>query len=86
MPDEPLPRIKEYDQAIELLTTVLKEVEQGNIMSVLLLAETTDGAMFGATTATQNQFAVGGFMIAWALRRMGFTTFDDIKAIVGELP
>ncbi len=65
-------RIKEYDQAIKLLDDVRAEVEAGNIMSIAIVCETTGGEMFGGCTASQNKFALAGYMIAWAMDRMDF--------------
>lgn len=65
-------RIREYDQAIELLDDMRKKVESGEIMSLLIMAERTDGCMEGACTASQQVFSMAGYMISWAMRRMGF--------------
>lgn len=81
MSDEQL-RIKEYSQALDLLEDFKKEVEAGNVMSLVIVAECTNGDMRGGTTATQNVYAVAGYMLAWALRRMSFTTFDDVRKVV----
>ena len=76
-------RIKEYGQAVELIRILQEQVEAGEVMSVLFIAERTDGVLWGGCTATQNVFAVAGAMFNWALRRMGFQfhgemTNDDL--------
>jgi hypothetical protein len=71
--------IKEHSQALQLLDDFKQKVEAGEIMSLIVICEGTDGSMMGGTTATQNQFAVAGYMLSWAMRRLGFTTFDDVR-------
>lgn len=66
-------RIKEYDQAVKLLDDIRAEVEAGNILSVTIVCETTSGDLYGGCTATQNKFSVGGYLLAWAMDRLGFT-------------
>ena len=65
-------RPREYDDALEMLEEMKKKVENGEIISVLILAEQVDGCMFGSTTHTQNVFAVAGYMMLWAMKRLGF--------------
>ena len=77
-------QIKEFDQAISVLDAIRQGVEAGEIMSLTVVCETTDGQMRGACTATQNQFAVAGYMLTWALRRLGFAQHDDVRAFIKE--
>jgi hypothetical protein len=79
--DEQL-NIKEYAQALELLEIIKKDVEEGDIMSVLIVCERTDGQMQGGCTATQNQYAMAGYMLTWALKRLGFTSFNDVRMML----
>lgn len=65
-------KIKEYDEALQLIEELRAQVEAGEVMSVLFVAERTDGQMWGGCTSTQNVFALGGYMLSWALKRMGF--------------
>jgi hypothetical protein len=65
-------RIKEYDQALKLIEDLRRQVEAGEILSVLFVAERVDDTMYGACTATQNVFAVAGYMLGWAMKRIGF--------------
>jgi hypothetical protein len=80
--------IKEHEQAQQLLEDFKRRISSGEVMSLLIIAEGTDGSMMGGTTSTQNQFAVAGYMLSWAMRRLGFTTFDDVRmmAKVGQVP
>jgi hypothetical protein len=82
MPDNEQLRIKEYDQAMSILDLARGKVERGEVVSMLMLCEMADGTMEGCTTATQNQFAVAGYMVTWALRRLGFTQFDDVRMML----
>ena len=77
-------RIKEFHQAMDAIETLKKQVEAGEILSVLVVCERTDGEMQGVTTATQNTFAVAGYMLTWALRRLGFTNFNDVRMMLHE--
>jgi hypothetical protein len=70
-------QIKEYREALELIEELRKQVEAGEVMSVLFVAERTDGQMWGGCTTTQNVFTVAGYMLAWALRRIGFIQKDE---------
>jgi hypothetical protein len=74
--------VKEYDQAIQLLDDFKRRVEEGEIISLLVICEGTDGGMLGGCTATQNQFSVAGYMLTWAIRRLGFTSFDDVRMVI----
>ena len=82
MPDNEQLNIKEYQESLQLLEAIKKDVENGSVLSVLILCEMADGSMKGGTTATQHQFAVAGYMLTWALRRLGFTTFEDIRMML----
>lgn len=77
-------KIKEYDQAIKLLDDIRAEVEAGNVMSVTIACETTGGELYGGCTATQNRFAVAGYMLAWAMERLGFANTDVFQKRLGE--
>ena len=77
-------RINEFHQAMDAIETLKKQVEAGEIMSVLMVCERTDGEMQGITTSTQNTFAVAGYMLTWALRRLGFTSFNDVRMMLHE--
>ena len=72
-------RIKEYDESIKLMDELRTQVEAGEIMSILVVAERTDGHLWGGCTSTQNVFALAGYMLAWALRRMGFVYDENLK-------
>lgn len=72
-------RIKEYDQAIKLIDELRGQVEAGEILSVLFLCERTDGHMWGGCTATQNVFSMCGYMMMWALKRIGFVHDETLK-------
>ena len=72
-------KIKEYDEALELIAELKRQVEAGEIMSVLCVTERTDVLMGGSCTSTQNVFAVGGYMMCWALKRMGFVQDDELR-------
>lgn len=76
--------IVEYRQALELLEHFRERVERGEIMSVLIMCEMSDGSMSGGCTATQNVFGIAGLALAWAMRRLGFTSFDDVRAVVSH--
>jgi hypothetical protein len=65
-------RIKEYDEMTALLDDYRKKLEEGNIISLLIMAERTDGQMEGGSSQTQNVFSVCGYALFWAMRRMGF--------------
>ncbi len=84
MSDHEQLNIKEYRQALDLLEVIRKQVESGEVMSVLAICERVDGEMEGGTTATQNQFAVAGYMLTWAIRRLGFTNFDDVRMMLKD--
>jgi hypothetical protein len=77
--------IKEYEQSLQLLEAIRKRVEDGEVLSLIVMCEMANGDMQGGTTATQNQFAVAGYMLAWALRRLGFTQFDDVRMMLKGL-
>lgn len=72
-------RIKEYDEAIALLDEYKKRVEDGEIMSIVVVAECVDGGMIGARTSIQNVFAMAGYMLTWALRQMNFLQLIDVQ-------
>lgn len=74
--------IKEYQEAKDLIKELSDRVDRGEILSMLVLSEMTSGDMLGATTSTQNQFAVAGYMVLWAMRRLGLTTFDDVRMMM----
>jgi hypothetical protein len=71
--------ISEFKEALDLLDAVREGVQRGEIMSVMVICEKTDGDLCGGNTATQNQFTVAGYMLTWALRRLGFTQFQDVR-------
>ena len=71
--------IREYKQSLELLDHFRKRIESGEILSMLIVCEQADGSMCGGTTATQNQFAVAGYMQLWAMRRLGMVGYDDLR-------
>jgi hypothetical protein len=75
-------RIREYEQALELIEAIKQDVLNGEILSVLIVCERSDGQMQGGTTATSNQYALCGYMFKWALNRMGFTTFSDVRNMI----
>lgn len=76
--------IREFGQAVDLLDQFKGMVERGEVMSVLVICEGTDGSIFGGTTGTQNQYTLAGAMLSWALRRLGFTRFDDVRMMSGS--
>ena len=78
----PLPeefRIKEYDEALQLLDDIRGQVERGEVMSVLAVMELADGTMGGASTATTNVYALYGYLMSWGLLRMGFLYSEESK-------
>lgn len=75
-------KIVEYEQAKDLLSYFTEKVEAGEIMSLTIVSELTDGNMCGGTTDTQNQYAVAGYMLAWALRRLGFVDHGDVRMMM----
>lgn len=65
-------QIKEYTESLQLLEDLRAKVEEGEVMSILAVSEMSDGSMGGWSTSTQNIFAISGYMLAWAMLRMGF--------------
>jgi len=72
-------QIKEYGESMALIDELRKQVEAGEVLSVLFVAERTDGDLWGGCTSTQNVFALAGYMLAWALRRLGFVCDEKLK-------
>ena len=72
-------RIKEYDQAVELLDDLRRRLDLGEIMSILAVVECADGGMSGSCTATQNVYALYGYALSWAMARMGFLHSEELK-------
>lgn len=72
-------RIKEYGEALQLLDDLRKQVESGEIMSILAVAERTDGAMQMASTGTQHVYSLFGYMFACGMSRMGFVQDEKLK-------
>jgi hypothetical protein len=72
-------QIKEYDEALQLIEALREQVEAGEVLSVLFVSERTDGQMWGGCTSTQNVFALCGYMVYWALQRMGFVCNDAVR-------
>lgn len=70
--------LKEYDEMIELLDHVRADVEAGQLISILILSERVDGDLQGGCTSIQNAFAVAGYMLTWALHRIGFVRHENI--------
>jgi hypothetical protein len=82
-PDELNPlKIQQFDESMQLLDYTREKLLQGEIMSLLIISELTSGDMEGSTTATENVFGVAGYMMAWAMRRMGFTQFRDVRKMI----
>lgn len=75
--------ISEFRESLDLLSAIREGVERGEIMSIVVVCELTDGSLCGGTTATQNQFAVAGYLIKWAMRRLGFADHNDVRAMLG---
>ena len=71
-------QIKEYAEALQLLDDLRAKVESGEVMSVLAVSELVDGSMGGWCTSTQNIFAISGYMLAWAMMRMGFVRDEKL--------
>ena len=74
--------IAEYEQAQDLLGYFKEKVEAGEIVSMLVMVELADGNMCGGTTDTQNQYTTAGYMLTWALRRLGFADHDDVRMMM----
>jgi hypothetical protein len=72
-------RIKEYGEAVKLLDELRKMVEDGEVMSVLAVVEMADGGMGGMSTATSNVYALYGYLLSWAMIRMGFSHVEESK-------
>ena len=72
-------RIKEYDESIQLLDELRGQVERGEVMSILAIAERTDGGMQGSSTGTSNVYGLFGYMFSWGMMRMGFIQDEKLK-------
>ena len=77
-------QIREYREALALLDYLKERVERGEVMSILAVCEDTDGTMSGSCTATQNTYAVFGYLLSWAMIRMGFVQDEKLKKIAEE--
>lgn len=65
-------KIVEYEQGVKLLDDIRRELDAGEIMSIVIIAETTGGEVWSGCTRTQNVFMLAGAMLAWACSRLGF--------------
>ena len=72
-------QIKEYRESIQLLDDLRARVESGEIMTILAVAEMTDGSMAGWYTSTLNVFAMCGYIMSVAMIRMGFVQDEKLK-------
>lgn len=78
----PLPeqlQIKEYAESLQLLDELRAKVEAGEVMSILAVSEMVDGSMGGWSTSTQNVYALYGYLLSWAMLRMGFMWSEKLK-------
>ncbi len=65
-------RIQEYAQAMQLLEQFKHDIEAGEVMSLMIVAERPDGSLRGGSTAIQNIFAMYGYLQMWFTWRFGF--------------
>jgi hypothetical protein len=72
-------QIKEYAESLQLLDELRAKVESGEVMSILAVSEMADGSMGGWSTSTQNVYALYGYLLSWAMLRMGFVWDEKLK-------
>ncbi len=77
-------RIKEYDQSVKLLDQLREELDKGNIMSILIVAETTGGELWSGCTKTQNVYMLAGGLMSWAMTRLGFENNTQYRERLDE--
>jgi hypothetical protein len=65
-------QLPEQKQMLDLIAELKASVEKGEIVSIIAVAECSDGSMWGSATACQNVFAVCGYLQYWIARRLGF--------------
>ena len=69
---------REYRECLELVTDLHGRVEKGEVVSILVVTEDSDGLMSGSSTSTENKYALFGYVLRWAMVRMGFVC-EDVK-------
>lgn len=72
-------QIKEYAESLQLLDELRAKVESGEVMSILAVSEMADGSMGGWSTSTQNVYSLYGYLLSWAMMRMGFVIDRSMK-------
>ena len=62
--------------ALEVLEDARKMVEEGKIVSVLIVVEEANGTITSTYQGTEDRFAQGGKLIKLGLSRLGFRSND----------
>jgi hypothetical protein len=65
-----IPRARSNQQSIDMLEKALAEALAGNILSVCVVAERTDGSMMQGFTECGNIYTMGGAIVSTGMRRM----------------